>query len=95
MPAKTPPECPEIYERIRDAMRRAGNVSLSDLASKSDCSKHGWHQRLRSKHVGTYLPELAKLLGVEEHWLRYGSVSNKPASGIALKTATLQDLASA
>ena len=83
MPKYTKPAHPVLFERVQVAMA-AANVSLADLTIRLGGSKNAWFQRLRSKHLPTYLDDLAKACSVTVEWLRGEKVSESGADGLAL-----------
>lgn len=83
MPSYSTPAHPLLFERVQVAMA-AADVSLADLTVRLGGSKNAWFQRLRSKHLPTYLEDIAKACNVTVEWLRGDKVGEASADGLAL-----------
>lgn len=81
MPAYDKPALPELFKRAQVALDSA-NVSLQDLSDRFGGSKNAWFQRLRSKHLPTYLDNIAEACGIEVEWIRRGKQAERRAPSV-------------
>lgn len=79
----TRPSYPELFERI-ERMRKARGVTLDVMVKRLGGSINTWSQRLRSKHLPTYLDDIAKACGVNVEWLRGKPLSETVHDGMAI-----------